>query len=583
MAVSGVVVGAGIFSNDAPQMDQILVENQTALIDGEGKKLILGDPQELLELSTTAKDSEGIDALKFSWSIYKIEENQPEAIAAGMGRFHAFSPKEVGVYEIRFRVTDGGFWGLAAKSDEVRHRVSVVLPNAPVARIVASSEQIEVGETVSLDASTSSFQSGGRRPSFNWTVIVGNESFQIGRGSSVTFTPERPESHIVQLQMVDQFDTEDSSELVLEVDLVELPQARIQAARKIISPNEQVRLDGVPNSQELSFAWTLGNDDAILGTSSTFLFSSPNPGEHELKFRIGDQWQVGETVSEVIKVLQSRQISDVEATIIEGTKFYNYEGQQLILEGEFLTNGVPTVILAHTIQSKDATIRAFSADAKSGAVGATGAPGASGNSNGASGLPGGNGGVGARGADGASAGLIRIEATRLFGDLTIDNSGQNAGSGGAGGTGGVGGNGFRGNNGASGLFDCSRGPQSGGNGGAGGSAGNGGDGGDGGDAGPVKVEVGETGERATLDIRAVGGTGGNEGSAGAAANGGSGAPRGSAPGNCSQTARNGVAGANGGSAIDGSTGQTGQTQIIEILIDGQPARTASGSVLYQGK
>jgi hypothetical protein len=134
---------------------------------------------------------------------------------------------------------------------------------------------------------------------------------------------------------------------------------------------------------------------------------------------------------------------------------------------------------------------------------------------GSSGQTGSSGGPGEQGRPGGNAGAVEIEASKISGTLTIDNSGQTGGQGGSGGPGGNGGIG------AAGTSSVVRGPtcpveakngQRGGNGGNGGPGGPGGSGGNGGD---VRIRLAQpVAGPDRLIVRTGGGNGGPGGTGG---------------------------------------------------------------------
>lgn len=581
VAVAGVVAGTGALTNDAPSIDTIDVANSANLVSKDGSELLYSANPEMLSLVANAKDSEGQDKLSYSWKVEEVlSDGSLREVDTSSGQTINFTPSKTGAFNIRSLVSDGGFFGLSPKSDTQLFSLTVVEPDKPIAQMTLSNSRVSLGEVINLDGRSSTFQKGVAAPRYFWSVSSDGRVQNIGRGSQLTFTPNAPGEYSVQLRIVDQYSAESSATQTLVVDLPELPRASIRAERLKVTMNEDVRLSGTPSDSRYSLKWSIGSDPAVMGTSDSYVFSSSEPGVFRLNYRIADQWQEGVPAVQPIEVLQARNLSADNMQEVNGVRVFDYSGTELVLVGQIKTNGVPTTFKAHTIRSDSAVITAFSTTATSGGNGANGNPGPDGKRNGAIGGDGVDGVTGRAGISGSAAGLIRIEAQRLVGSLTVNANGQPGGNGGAGGNGGKGGMGHRGNNGSSNVLDCGRGPQSGGNGGAGGNAGSGGNGGDGGAAASVVIVLGEVDSDARLSISATGGTGGAPGSAGTPGKGGSGGKRGAAPGICTQTAKNGSTGSPGSRGVDGASGIVGLPGTIELIIGDGPVKTATGNLSF---
>ncbi|MGB3315237.1 MAG: caspase family protein [Albidovulum sp.] len=583
IAVAAMSLGVALLTERPPRLLGFEVMNAHELRDPSGHSLILSRRPEPLELTVTAQDRGWSGDLRYEFLVLRKQEDGDWVRELnGIGRDLRFVPELPGLHDVRYLVTDGGLFNLWPKRAEVGFQFSVNKASAPEPRIRLNPHVVTLGDGSDLESSGTLVEPGPRPETYEWRVLLEGGIVWKGQGENVTFLPEKPGNYIVELEVTDSYGQRGTGTAELRVVAPRLEEPRIRADRLVVSRNESVNLKGLPHDDDLTFVWSVGDDPARLSTSDEYVFSSTTPGGHVVHFKVGDRWGQSDSASETITVLEPAELDQAFLREVNGTKVYDYSGRELILNGSFVTGGDPILIRAHTIRAAQATIQAFPVSAQPGSAGASGPRGSSGSGTGTPGAAGGSGELGGNGSDGGSAGNIRIEAERLFGTLRIDNSGQSAGSGGQGGAGGAGGNGARGNNASSGAFDCSRGPQNGGNGGAGGDAGRGGNGGDGGDAGAVEVRLGEVDPDALVEVLAQGGDGGAPGSPGTPGSGGAGASRGSANGLCRQTASNGSGGSSGQQSAPGAAGTAGTDGAIQIVIGGQLARVATGTLEFVG-
>ncbi len=247
---------------------------------------------------------------------------------------------------------------------------------------------------------------------------------------------------------------------------------------------------------------------------------------------------------------------------------------RLVLPGLIVTNGFELRVKDEAAVAADAggtRIVAFQDAPPRATAGSAGARGANGQAE-REGGAGGAGGAGEQGRTGRNAGLIVIEAARLSGVLTIDNSGQAGGQGGIGGRGGIGGNGARGASSIARGSACAA--QNGLRGGNGGNGGPGGPGGNGGNGGDVRIKLGRAiAPPDGVVVRAGGGPGGAGGLGGFPASAGDGGASWNNDPLC-QAAQKGQDGQPGLPGLSGTAGSRGVPGVFELKAGGTQVREA---------
>jgi hypothetical protein len=249
---------------------------------------------------------------------------------------------------------------------------------------------------------------------------------------------------------------------------------------------------------------------------------------------------------------------------------------RLVLPGLIVTNGFElrikddAAIAAAVGGTRIVAFQDAPPRATAGSAGARGANGLAEKEGGA----GGAGGAGEQGRTGRNAGLIAIEAARLSGVLTIDNSGQPGGQGGIGGRGGIGGNGGRGASSIARGSACDRPAQNGLRGGNGGNGGPGGPGGIGGNGGDVRIKLAQpiAGPDGVV-VHAGGGPGGAGGPGGFQGFAGEGGLPASNDAPC-PAAQKGEAGQQGLPGLSGAAGSRGVPGVFELKAGGTQMREA---------
>jgi hypothetical protein len=246
---------------------------------------------------------------------------------------------------------------------------------------------------------------------------------------------------------------------------------------------------------------------------------------------------------------------------------------RLVLPGLIVTNGFELRVkdeAAVAAAAGGTRIVAFQDAPPRATAGSAGARGANGQAD----KEGGAGGAGEQGRTGRNAGLIVIDATRLSGALSIDNTGQAGGQGGIGGRGGIGGNGGRGTSSVVRGSACDRPAQNGLRGGNGGNGGPGGPGGVGGNGGDVRIKLAQAiAAPGGVVVHAGGGAGGAGGPGGFQGFAGDGGLAGSNDAPC-PAAQKGEAGQQGLPGLSGTAGSRGVPGVFELKAGGTQVREA---------
>ena len=185
----GVFAAAGMFTNEAPTLGLVSVDNAADLIDPTGRTLIVSDPPERVVLSVSGQDTGGVDSLLYTWEILGPDRT---TLQSGGSHRVQFAPEVAGEYTIRFRVEDGGVFGMNAKSAERIFSTRAVVPDLPIAAIDGVRSPIRIGETLTLDAGPSTVHPGSPAPRFRWSATVDGDTVDLGAGagsSSVRIGP----------------------------------------------------------------------------------------------------------------------------------------------------------------------------------------------------------------------------------------------------------------------------------------------------------------------------------------------------------------------------------------------------------
>jgi PKD repeat protein len=248
-------------------------EAPTVTIDGEENQTV--EVNETLELNATASDSDG-NITAYRWT----EGNTTLSTASSL----EYNATREGNYTITVTVTDDV--GKTA-SDSVNITVTEATNDAPIAKISASSTSVIVDDSVTLDGSGSTDDSG--IDSYAWSD--GNRTF--GTTAEVTYTPTTSGNHTITLTVTDDDNVSDNATITISATVAEnnAPVAKIAGkATKAVDVNDSIELTSASTDSDGSiteYRWTEGN--TTLSTAEFFDYNDTvTEGNHTITLRVTD-------------------------------------------------------------------------------------------------------------------------------------------------------------------------------------------------------------------------------------------------------------------------------------------------------
>ncbi len=257
-----------------------------ALIEFPPAPLLAGTP---LTFSGAGSTDEDGSVVEYAWSFETT--SPPYELVEGRGESLTQTFTRTGEYEVRLEVTDDQ--GATAVDVDTMRVVA-----APVARITATPEEMEVGETVELDAALSSDPDG--------TIV--STVWDLGDGSdpeetiAVIHTYERAGSYTVTCTVTDDDGLSDTETITLAVGRVNRPPIARAGPDRSVPIGVEVPFDatasGDPDGTVIAYRWDFEEGVSVFEAETTHVFELP--GTHEVRLTVGDDG--GLTASDTVLI-----------------------------------------------------------------------------------------------------------------------------------------------------------------------------------------------------------------------------------------------------------------------------------------
>jgi hypothetical protein len=219
------------------------------------------ETSKLVTLDATGSTDPENDPLSYAWTIVSTPKGSTVALSDPHAPKPTFTADLDGTYVFGLVANDG-------KKSSLEDRVTVTatkLAPPPIANVVASSTQIRLGGSVTLDGS-SSVDPDGQKLTYAWSIVaapIGSAaSLSAGDGAKVTFQPDKKGYYVIELVVNDGKKSSVAAHATIQVkEANPAPTAVASISRNAIELGQTVTLDGAsssdPEMEPLTFAWVV--------------------------------------------------------------------------------------------------------------------------------------------------------------------------------------------------------------------------------------------------------------------------------------------------------------------------------------
>ena len=280
-------------ANVAPQAD--------VQVSGE----MLTGTQVTLDGSASVDNDNGPQALTYSWQVLSVPTGSAVSSQSLVNQGTpntSFTADVAGSYSIQLSVSDGELTDVVAVTVVINE---IVINQPPVAN-AGNDQQIEIGDSVQVDASASFDPDEGPAPlSFEWVFVsvpqgslLNSESIQTTSTGSAMFVPDVSGAYTLMVSVSDG-ELSDSDSVVVTVSENQIPVANA-GEDQTVDAGESVVLDGSlsfdPDSgpQSLSYLWEIASHPqnsvaTIVNQNNVVAFIDPDlAGLYTLRLVVSD-------------------------------------------------------------------------------------------------------------------------------------------------------------------------------------------------------------------------------------------------------------------------------------------------------